>query len=858
VVLLLGLASPLLGQEICDNGIDDDGNGLIDLNDEAACPCTVVLPQPTLLANGSFEDHTCCPEWVSSGPVNDISCASSWYDYMTTATVDYFNCDFLPVALPQPVPGGSAAAGFGAFTDWSGATSYYEFLATCLQSPMIAGGTYAFNASMAATRTSMSTVVAFGISWPVDFGPIELTLYGLPTCPTLPLNPGGPATVCPTALGWTELGHVTYVPTNSWQEVSFSFTAPFDVQAIMFGPGCPIPTDYISYNQSWPYFFVDEMSLDPVELTIDRIGHVCTEDLQFTCTPYVPATTDYQWYLNGVAIVGQTGQQLNASALGLGEGVYQLRAVSGGWCLLATDTVEVDWPEPGLLAVPTSGCTPLEVDFTDASTNTPITISLWEFGDGATATTLNATHTYTEPGAYDVRLTVTSPEGCTRDSLFLQIIEVFGVPEASFIADTLQGCPGLEVTFTNTSVHTGTFSCTWDLDDGTGSTDCDPVHVYSTPGTFDVRLTVTSSDGCADDTLATALIQILPVPAPAFTVDPAQGCIPFVVRFDNLTPGATALGSEWDLGNGEQSTTTHAQTTYTDPGTYTVSLTMTNELGCSATLVYADTITANPLPVVVFTVVPDTGCAPLTASFQQLTDPALTGSCLWDFGDGSHSSNCSPQHVYATPGLYDVALQVTSPAGCPGDTVLYDRVVVLPSPRAQFAISPQPTYLFATDIQFTDLSSPDVTEWEWDLGAGDPATSTEPSPSSTFPFGVAGEYPVSLVVTNEHGCTDTAYSVVRIDGLFSVYVPNSFTPNGDGINDVFRPIIQDAKLKDYRFMVFDRWGEEIYTTTDLLGGWDGSVNGADPKTDVYVWRMLIRSDTDGLIHEFRGHVTLLR
>lgn len=865
MLLLIGMASPLVAQEVCDNGIDDDGNGLVDLNDVAGCPCDIVVPQPTILANGSFEDNTCCPTGPSFNPNTFFPCATGWTDYMVTATADYFGCNYMPSGVPQPIPGGSAVAGFGAFTDWSAANSYYEFLMNCLAAPMTAGQQYELAFSVSAIRTSMSIAAAFEFTTPVNFGPIDLTLYGLSSCPASPYAFYDPvwgnalaATYCPLDLGWTELGHVTYTPSSNWEEVSITFTAPFNVQAIMFGPACPVPADYISTNSTWPYFFVDEMSLEPVDLDIMRTGHLCTNDLLFTCAPYEPTTTQYQWYLDGVAIVGQTGQQLDASGLGLGAGVYQIRSVSAAVCLLANDTVEVFWPEPDLVATPTSGCAPLEVDLTNTSTNTPIASSLWDLGDGSTATTQDVVHTYAMPGLYDVLLTITSPEGCTRDSLFEELIEVFAMPVANFTADTLQGCQGLEISFTNTSLSTDALACAWNMGDGTMLSVCDPVHVYTASGDYDVQLTVTTPNGCVDDTLATALVQILPMPQPAFSVDPAQGCIPFVVRFDNLTPGATSLGSEWDLGNGEQSTTTNAQATYTDPGTYTVSLTMTNGLGCAATITYVDTITANPLPVVIFTVEPDTGCVPLSASFQQLTDPTLTGTCLWSFGDGAVSTNCSPQHLYTVPGVYDVALQVTSPAGCAGDTMLYDRVVVLPAPDAHFAASPQPTYLFATDIQFTDLSSPDVTAWEWDLGAGTPSTSSASSPSTTYPFGVAGDYPASLVVFNSHGCTDTAHYTVRINGLFSVYVPNSFTPNGDGINDIFQPVIRDAKLKDYRFMIFDRWGEEIFSTTDLTSGWDGTVKGAGPKTDVYVWRMLVRSDTDGLMQEHRGHVNLLR
>ncbi|HRF81564.1 MAG TPA: hypothetical protein PL070_15920, partial [Flavobacteriales bacterium] len=263
-------ADLLVAQEVCDNGIDDDGNGLVDLNDTAGCPCDLVQPQDNLIANGSFETNTCCPDGTSMNPDVYLPCATGWMDYMVSATADYFACNFLPGALPQPVPDGGAAAGFGAFTDWSGNTSYYEFLTNCLATPMVTGQLYELEFDVAATRSHMSPLVAMGLSFPINFGPIDLTIYGFSSCPTSPYvfydpvfgNPL-PATYCPLDLGWTELGHVTYTPVNAWQELTFTFTAPFDVQAIMFGPACPIPLDYTSSNQTWPYFFVDGFSLEP-------------------------------------------------------------------------------------------------------------------------------------------------------------------------------------------------------------------------------------------------------------------------------------------------------------------------------------------------------------------------------------------------------------------------------------------------------------------------------------------------------------------------------------------------------------------------------------------------------------------
>lgn len=861
LVLALGIASGAVAQEICDNGIDDTGNGLIDLNDVGACPCVLAPPVTNIIPNGSFEDHDCCPE----GFHDYLECATGWLNYMESSTAEFFNCDFMPTAVPEPFPNGSGATGFGAFTDWAGSTSYYEFLMTCLSAPMPAGEVHELRFNMAAARVQFFFPPGEMIqSSPLNMGPIDMAIYGLASCPSQPYvfydpvfgNPL-PATICPTDLGWTELGHVTYNPATTWEELAFSFTPPFEVQAIMFGPTCPVPLDYISYQSTWPYFFLDDMRLTVVSLDVEHTGHLCTNDLLLSAVPYDPGTAQYQWYRNGVALVGQTAGTLDVSGLGSGEATYQIRAVGSSGCLVASYDVEVEWPVPEFSTAPVSGCAPLEVTFTN-TTATPIGTSLWDLGDGTTSTAVDVLHSYVDPGTFDVGLSITSPQGCTKDTLLVGLINVFAMPVAAFTVDTALGCPGLEVSFENMSGPMAGLACVWDLGDGASLADCDGTHVYSTSGSYDVRLTVSTPEGCVDDTLIVGLVEILPVPTPAFSIDPSSGCVPLVVRFENLTPDAASQSPFWDLGNGQTSTSTNVITTYTDPGTYSVSLTMTNTIGCSATLAYADTIVAYGLPVVVFSVLPDSGCAPLFVDFMNTTDPAMVGSCAWDFGDGGSSGSCNTTHTYTDPGSYTVSLYVSSPTNCDGDTTVHHLVNVFPAPTAQFTMTPQPTDLYATDLEFTDGSSADVMMWDWSFTSGVPSSSDLPTPSVTFPYGESGSYLTTLIVTNSYGCVDTATASVRIDGVFSVFVPNTFSPNGDGVNDLFIPIVQDAATRDYSFLIFDRWGQEIFSTTSIGTGWDGTVNGAEPKTDVYAWRVRVRSDVDSMMREYAGHVTVLR
>ena len=864
VLTLLAVCSGLLltAQEICDNGIDDDGNGLVDLNDTTGCPCTLLPPSVNLITNGSFEDHSCCPGNPGTNQGNYLNCATGWEDYQISATADYFNpCGFFPPMIPQPVPDGNAVAGIVVHT-WPGGESY-EFLTQCLATPMVAGQTYELGFNLAAVR------MQFGMNGtlPINFGPLQMAIYGLDTCPPLPYtmydpvwgNPM-PAQYCPTVLGYTQLATVTYIPSNAWQNLSITFEAPFNVGSIMFGPACPIPQDYNMWGSSEPYFFIDDMSLVNAEVAITSAGYPCTNDLVLTAAPYQAPQNSYQWYLDGVAIVGQTGPILDASALGLGGGTYAIRVTrADGSCALVQKEVLVEFPEPLASSTPTSGCAPLNVvlnNLTDPALNGSV---LWDLGDGTTSAANSVPHTYTLPGTYDVRLTVTSAQGCTTDSLFQGLITVHPTPIASFTPDTTIGCVGLPVVFTDTSQPAGSYTCTWSFGDGAISSDPSPAsHAYSTPGTYNVMLVVSNSFGCTDDVTMSHLIQILSTPEPAFSYSPDNVCVPLSVRFDNQTPDADHQSAFWDLGNGQTDTTTNADGLYDVPGIYSVSLTMTNTLGCSATYTATNAVTAYGLPVVTFFVEPDSGCAPLDVQFTNTTDPGMIGGCFWQFGDGGSSSLCGAAHAYLEPGTYTVSLNVTSPAGCEGDTTLYHLVHVDPSPVANFSFGPQPTDLYHTEIEFQDQSSDDAIGLAWSFTQGMPSQSSDEEVIVTFPREEAGTYPVELIVTNLFGCTDTIERTVEIDGVFSVYVPNAFTPNSDRTNDLFLPVIKDTDRRDYDFSVFDRWGTEIFHTAEMEAGWDGTVKGAEPKTDVYTWKLHVRSSVDGISRAFTGKVTVLR
>lgn len=267
------------------------------------------------------------------------------------------------------------------------------------------------------------------------------------------------------------------------------------------------------------------------------------------------------------------------------------------------------------------------------------------------------------------------------------------------------------------------------------------------------------------------------------------------------------------------------------------------------------TITVNQLPVVAFVADTLQGCTPVAVNFTNNTDPALTGNCFWDFGDGTTSNNCVTSHTFTTPGCYDISLTVTSPDGCVGSLTQNQYICVFPYPIADFEFGPQPADILSPEIDFVNTSS-GATIYNWDFaGLG---TSTLINPSFVFPSDEPGNYNVCLVVENQHGCVDDICKIVVIDDYFTIYVPNAFTPDGDGVNDLFFALADGIDPTSFELMVFNRWGDLIFTTNDPNGTWDGTHRGQKSQQDVYVWKIKLKDAVEGKKHAFYGHVSLLR
>ncbi len=284
--------------------------------------------------------------------------------------------------------------------------------------------------------------------------------------------------------------------------------------------------------------------------------------------------------------------------------------------------------------------------------------------------------------------------------------------------------------------------------------------------------------------------------------------------------------------------------------TYTV--TLTDNCGSSPATATVS-VFVNAVPVVSFTADDTMGCAPLCVAFTNTTPNTL--SAAWNFGDGNTSTNNNPSNCYNTAGSYSISLMVTDNNGCSNNLTKNNYVVVYPSPTAAFVSNPGSTTILNPTISFKDLSVQNITEWQWSFGDGSGSVSNEQNP--IFTYEIPGTYSVKLTVTNEFGCKSDAEDVVLIKKDYALYMPNTFTPNGDSKNDIFLPA--NIGVDRFKFLIFDRWGDVVFQTEDPSIGWDGKVNGGSSiaQQDVYVWKLTVY-DINNERHSYIGNVNLIR
>ncbi len=274
--------------------------------------------------------------------------------------------------------------------------------------------------------------------------------------------------------------------------------------------------------------------------------------------------------------------------------------------------------------------------------------------------------------------------------------------------------------------------------------------------------------------------------------------------------------------------------------------------GCTVLPAQAlSTVIVNPLPQVNFEPLETEGCVPLTVSFSNLSANAV--SYQWTFGDGDKDSVVSAVHTYENPGIYSVGLYAISNEGCENSLILDDLISVYDNPIAAFDINRTETNILDPRFEFYNHSI-SASYYQWDFG-DNRGVSSEPNPF--YAYSDTGIYQIVMVAANEHQCTDSAYGEVHVGGAFTIYIPNAFSPNNDGRNDVFS--VNGIGINNLQMLIFDRWGNLVFNQTSDNPAWEGMnmFNNSLCQQGVYVYKVIVKNIFDKQ-EEFKGTVTLIR
>jgi len=522
------------------------------------------------------------------------------------------------------------------------------------------------------------------------------------------------------------------------------------------------------------------------------------------------------------------------------------------------------YPQPTMNFNFTEPCVFSQIDFTNLTTIDSGTIAFqeWDISGLQTDNSLNTSYTFTSSGNYDITLVAESDQGCF-DTL-TQTIFIKPLPVSDAGSD-ITICPG-DVINIGTNITTG-YTYSWTPTTGLSSglisnpsltlqNDSNVIVTHQYTVLTELN-NCTSSDAVIIGVYPNINAQIPPqVPQ----------CLPDTGFYFNALgvfgPGATF---SWDLGDnsGISSNETFSYD-YVDTGDYVVTVTIQDN-GCTST---ATTIASvYDIPVATFSIIGDVGCNPLTVEFKAYSsDPEVADTLLkyyWDFGDGSPiDSNQVTSHIYNSDGNFKPSLTIEL-GTCMGyeEMTQSSSVTVLPTPVAGLSIEPDQVSVYYPIIDITDQSvAVGASNCVLIVTPGDTLNTCNYQqnyfdPNNAY-IDTVTNY-ITQIVTNGYGCSDTITYAIDILPEYIFFAPNSFSPNKDGINDVFYG--RGMGIVKFEMYVYDRWGDEIFYSNDIKVGWDGHANNGkrQAQQDVYVYIVNI-VDIYRMPHRVVGKVVLIK
>jgi gliding motility-associated-like protein len=479
----------------------------------------------------------------------------------------------------------------------------------------------------------------------------------------------------------------------------------------------------------------------------------------------------------------------------------------------------------------------------------------WSFSDSTNSSSYSPLHLFPSAGQYTATLVVYNEMlGCSDTAE--STITLYQVPNAEFTVANV--CDGITVVPNNLSLGTAS-AWTWNFGDGPNWVQqANPSNTYAQSGTYTISMVATYQDQCADTTTHTVTIYALPIAAYNWNYVCEGIATPFLNQSAVSFP-ENIVNWIWNYGDGTPAdTVVNASHIYPNGGSYNTQLQVRTGHGCTDNISQSVWVNHRPDPVV--TTSDPVGCPDLCVQFYNLSTIGFGDiiSRRWNFGDFQFSNDTNVTHCYDNddfydPSYYNIRLDLKSDSGCTATQQMDSLVVVYPVPYANFDWTPDSISTFDPHVQFIDESKgPSL--WEWDFGDTN-VYSTSYLREPDFKYSEYGYHDIQLIVENDYGCIDTMVKTIYIYADLRFYIPNAFTPDNNGINEVFQGYGSD--IGSYNMRIFTRWGSLVFESNDIDYAWDGTINGRAADAGMYIYEFNIRDLTDE-IREYTGYFSLIR
>ena len=559
----------------------------------------------------------------------------------------------------------------------------------------------------------------------------------------------------------------------------------------------------------------------------------------------------HQWYFGDG---GTSTVQNPTHSYPLGDAIYNVKLVISDLVgckdsITKNQYIRIRSPKAAFSMIDSTGvCIPLVTSFILLASD--YQSFYWDFGDGGTSSAESPSHFYNAYGTYNPKLYVEGPGGCI-DSV-QSIVKIYDPSvDMQITASPMVACNTLTTNFTLTVPPGFRFAFLY----GDGAIDSSQqtnlVHTYTSPGGYYNAIIVYDKFGCEAVTIGQPVIVNGAIPL--FAKDKKEFCDQAEVFFTNYTLNYDPIISTvWDFGDGNTSTAQDPSHTYSGAGTYFVTLTVTTQNQCSSSFI--DTIRVYATPSLTITG-KDTICVNSSEIFNgSLVQADTTVKWQWSFGNGNSSQIQNPSVTYGSIGDFTVTAIATNKLGC-ADTTEHD-VHVVPLPTVNAVTDPL-TILSGGSAPLNMNYTGAITNYTW-LPIQNLSCTNCPRPEANPQF--TTKY--SVEVEDRYGCKNKGDITVKVicTGQ-NFFIPNTFSPNGDGSNDVFYPR-GTGLLRAKTFRIFNRWGEMVFERHDMpvntsSAGWDGNWKGKKANADVYIYQLEIYCQNGELI-KYNGNIALIR